>query len=45
MTEKQIVEAIVEAYTSVYGAEKWEALTAQEQHDVVMVLVKDMLRA
>ena len=39
MTE--IVNMIVKAYIEVYGVEKWNSLTEQEQHDVIMIIAKD----
>ena len=40
----KLVNMAIEAYIKVYGAEKWDSLTAQEQHDVIMTAVK-MLNA
>lgn len=39
MTE--IVNMIVKAYIDVYGVEKWNSLTEQEQHDAIMIIAKD----
>lgn len=43
--EMAIVNAIVESYVKVMGADKWNSLTENQQHDVIMILVKDMLKA
>ena len=40
-----IIEAAQKAYIKVMGVDKWNGLTAQQQHDAVMILVKDMLQA
>ena len=38
-----MVDMIVEAYVRVYGAKKWNSLSAEQQHDVIMIIVKDLL--
>lgn len=43
--EEQIISAIEAAYIQVMGADKWNALTDQQKHDVVMILVKDLAEA
>lgn len=43
--ELWIVDAIINAYIETYGKEKWNSLTSEEQHDVIMILAKDMLRS
>ena len=40
----KIVEMIIEAYIMVMGLEKWNSLTEQQQHDVIMIIVKDALQ-
>ena len=45
MTNETIINAAIEAYTKVMGREKWESLTASQQHDAIMCMVKDMLKA
>ena len=40
---KNPVEMIIEAYTAVMGVEKWNSLTAEQQHDVIMMIAKDAL--
>lgn len=42
---KEIVNAVIEAYIKVMGAEKWNSLTADEQHTVIMTIVKDFSKA
>lgn len=44
MTESLIVSSIIKAYVQVMGAEKWNSLTADQQHDVIMTIVKDLNR-
>lgn len=39
---KNIVDMIIEAYIEVHGARKWNSLTAKEQHDVIMTIVRDL---
>ena len=41
--QKQAIETIKEAYIKVMGIEKWNSLTDKQKHDVIMILVKDML--
>ena len=43
--EAQIVNMVIDAYISVMGAEKWRSLTEEQQHDAIMILVKDALKA
>ena len=45
MSIAQIVNDIIEAYISVMGRAKWESLTGQQQHDVIMSMANSMLRA
>ena len=45
MSEAKIIEMVIDAYIEVMGAAKWNSLTAAEQHDVIMTLVKDMLKS
>lgn len=44
MSEKKIIESIIEAYVTVNGAAKWNSLSAAQQHDVIMTIVKDLLK-
>lgn len=37
-----VINAVKRAYIEVMGVEKWMALTDREQHDVIMILVKDL---
>ena len=41
--EKKIVDMMIEAYIQVMGADKWNSLTAKQQHDVIMTLTRDLL--
>ena len=43
-TEKMI-DMITEAYIEVMGVEKWNSLTDDEKHDVVMIITKDLMKA
>lgn len=38
-----MADQIRDAYISVYGAERWAALTDQQKHDAVMIIARDML--
>lgn len=40
--EMSIVNAIVKTYIEVMGLEKWKSLTEQEQHDMIMILARDL---
>lgn len=40
-----MVKKIENAYITVMGQEKWDSLTEQQRHDVVMLITKDMLKA
>lgn len=43
-TQDQIVGAVIAAYIKVYGEAKWDSLTADQQHTVIMTIVKDWLK-
>lgn len=36
---------IQEAYIQTYSLEKWQSLTDQQRHDVIMTLARDTLEA
>lgn len=38
----KLVNTIIDAYIEVMGTEKWNSLTADEQHTVIMTIVKDL---
>lgn len=42
---EKIVNMMIEAYIKTMGEDKWNSLTAKEQHDVIMIMVKDALKA
>lgn len=42
---KDPVAMIQEAYIQTYGLEKWQSLTDQQRHDVIMTLARDTLEA
>lgn len=41
---EKMIRMIVNAYVSVYGAEKWNGLTGDQQHDAVMQIARDLDR-
>lgn len=41
----KMLNMIIEAYVQVYGIEKWDSLTAEQQHNAVMIIAKDFTRA
>ena len=45
MKMQNVVEMVIEAYIRVMGAEKWYSLTAEQQHDIIMTIVKDASKA
>ena len=45
MTEQRIVNSIVETYIKVYGQSKWDSLSDKQKHDMIMMTVKDILKA
>ena len=45
LTEKKMIEMVIEAYVMVEGQEKWNSLSEQEQHDVIMGIMKSALNA
>ena len=42
MKVNQMVGWIIEAYIQVMGEEKWNSLTAEQQHEVIMTITKDL---
>lgn len=42
---KDIIAMIQEAYIQTYGPEKWQSLTDQQRHDVILALARDTLEA
>ena len=41
---EKMVEMIKKAYIEVMGIEKWDSLSDDEKHDVIMIICKDLLR-
>ncbi len=39
------VNMIKNAYIKVMGTEKWNSLTDEQKHDVIMIIVRDLNRA
>ena len=42
---EKMVQMIIEAFIKVEGQAKWDSLTAQQQHDVIMTIAKDTMKA
>lgn len=40
---EQMVEMIKKSYIQVMGIEKWNSLSDEEKHDVIMIICKDAL--
>lgn len=40
-----IINACIKSYINVMGEEKWNALGDDRQHDMIMLMVKDALKA
>ena len=45
MTNRDLVEMIIEAIITTSGKERWEAMTAEEQSDAIMQIVRDFDKA
>lgn len=41
---EKMVDIIVKAYVEVYGIEKWNSLTTDQQHDAIMFIARDIER-
>lgn len=39
------VDMMIEAYTKVMGIEKWNSMSAEEQHAAIMAMIKDTNKA
>lgn len=42
---RDVVLAVINAYIEVMGRDAWNGKTAEEQHDIIMTLVRDALKA
>lgn len=42
---RDVVLAVINAYIEVMGRDAWNSKTPQEQHEIIMILVKDALKA
>ena len=42
---KEMVNMIANAYIEIMGIEKWNALTEEQKHDVVMIMAQDAMKA
>lgn len=45
MSMTRIVSMCISAYVRVMGADKWNSLTDEQKHDVIMTECKAMLKA
>lgn len=43
MNTDKMIDMIASAYITVMGKEKWNSLSDEQKHDVVMVIAKDAL--
>ena len=43
MNTDKMIDMIVKSYITVMGEEKWDSLSDEQKHDVVMVIAKDAL--
>lgn len=41
--ERMVINMVIEAYVSVMGIDKWNSLTVEQQHDVIMTIIKGLL--
>lgn len=39
---QELFEKFAAAFIKVYGKEKWNNMTGQEQHDAIMFVIKDL---
>ena len=42
---EKVIAMCIEAYIKVYGLEKWNSLTEEQQHDVIMTLARELSAA
>ena len=42
---EKVISMMQEAYIKVMGDDKWNSLTEEQKHDVIMIMVKDTLKA
>lgn len=40
----KVVNMIIESYIKVYGREKWDSLTTDQQHDAIMIMAKTFMK-
>ena len=45
VTANHIANLVIQSYIQVMGRENWDSKTAEQQHDIIMILVKDALKA
>ena len=43
--EMTLVNMVIDAYVKVMGTEKWNTLSAEQQYDVIMTILKDLDKA
>lgn len=45
VTANHIANLVIQSYISVMGRENWDSKTPREQHDIIMILVRDAIKA
>lgn len=44
MNTDKMIDMIVKSYITVMGEEKWDSLSDEQKHDVVMIIATDALK-
>ena len=45
VTANRIANLVIQSYIQVMGRENWDSKTPREQHDIIMILIRDALKA
>ena len=45
VTANHIANLVIQSYISVMGRENWDSKTTEQQHDIIMILIRDALKA
>lgn len=45
MTETKIINAVIESIIAVLGESNWNSMTVDQQHDAIMIVIKDFGKA
>ena len=45
VTANHIANLVIQSYIQVMGRENWDSKTAEQQHDIIMILIRDALKA